>query len=162
MPPELAVKVWHWHKENQLTRERILQLREGSPLGRIFAAGLSNRRHSRDVMKEAIVEVGRQVVADLERYLNTLGTIAAISPLLGLLGTVTGMIKAFTVITTAGVGNPPARRSWAGAESCPPDQAYSSPPVRRGFSRHPRRGDPPHHPREPEVFCAAFRDARTG
>lgn len=106
MPPDLAVKIWHWHKEGQLTRERILLLREGSPLGRILAAGLVNRRHSRDVMKEAIVEVGRQVVADLERYLNPLGTIAAISPLLGLLGTVTGMIKAFTVITTAGVGNP--------------------------------------------------------
>jgi biopolymer transport protein ExbB len=106
IPPELALQVWRWHQEGQLTRERILTVRESSPLGRIFAAGLVNQHHSREVMKEAIVDTGRQVVADLEHYLNTLGTIAAITPLLGLLGTVTGMIKAFTVITTAGVGDP--------------------------------------------------------
>jgi biopolymer transport protein ExbB len=62
--------------------------------------------HSREVMKEAIGEVGRQVVAGLERYLNTLGTIASIAPLLGLLGTVFGMIKTFSAITSAGVSNP--------------------------------------------------------
>jgi biopolymer transport protein ExbB len=59
-------------------------------------------------MKEAIEDTGRHVVHELERYINTLGTIAAISPLLGLLGTVIGMIKVFSAITTAGVGNPSA------------------------------------------------------
>ena len=71
-----------------------------------MSAGLINRNHSREVMKEAINDVGRQVVADMERYLNTLGTIASVSPLLGLLGTVFGMIDIFTVIIDAGVGNP--------------------------------------------------------
>ena len=71
-----------------------------------MAAGLLNRQHSKEVMKESIEEVGRQVAHDLERYLNTLGTIASISPLLGLLGTVIGMIKVFSVIVTAGVGDP--------------------------------------------------------
>jgi biopolymer transport protein ExbB len=82
------------------------KLQSSSPLGRILAVGLVNRRHSKEVMKESIEEVGRQVVHELERYLNSLGTIAAISPLLGLLGTVFGMIDVFSVIVTAGVGDP--------------------------------------------------------
>ena len=73
-----------------------------TPLGRVLAAGLLNRMHSREVMKESIEEVGRQVVLELERYLNTLGTIAAISPLLGLLGTVYGMIDAFHQTSQSG------------------------------------------------------------
>jgi biopolymer transport protein ExbB len=72
----------------------------------MLAVGIVNRRHSREVMKEVIEEVGRQVVHELERYLNTLGTIASITPLLGLLGTVIGMIKVFAAITTSGVGDP--------------------------------------------------------
>ena len=75
-------------------------------MGRILAAGLVNLEHDRIVMKESIEEVGRHVAHDLERFLNTLGTIASISPLLGLLGTVIGMIKVFAVITTQGVGDP--------------------------------------------------------
>jgi biopolymer transport protein ExbB len=67
-----------------------------------------NRNATRDIMKEAIEDTGRHVVHELERYLNTLGTIAAISPLLGLLGTVIGMIQVFSAITTQGVGNPAA------------------------------------------------------
>ena len=74
----------------------------------ILAAGLVNRKHDREVMKEAIEEEGRQVAHHLERHLNTLGIIAAISPLLGLLGTVIGMVEVFTEITTHGVGNPTA------------------------------------------------------
>lgn len=105
LPGHLTALVWKWHKEGHLTPERILEVRHSSPLGRILAAGLTNRKHSRDIMKEAIGEVGRQVVSELERYLNTLGTIASITPLLGLLGTVIGMIKVFAVITSAGVGN---------------------------------------------------------
>ena len=106
MPPGLMAQVWQWQRDQALTPERIQALAQGSPLGRLLSAGLVNRNHSREVMKEAINDVGRQVVAQLERYLNTLGTIASVSPLLGLLGTVFGMIDIFTVIIDAGVGNP--------------------------------------------------------
>ncbi len=106
MPPGLMAQVWQWQRDQGLTPERIQALAQGSPLGRLLSAGLVNRNHSREVMKEAINDVGRQVVAQLERYLNTLGTIASVSPLLGLLGTVFGMIDIFTVIIDAGVGNP--------------------------------------------------------
>ncbi len=106
MPPGLMEQVWQWQRDQALTPERLQALAQSSPLGRLLSAGLVNRNHSREIMKEAINDVGRQVVADLERYLNTLGTIASVSPLLGLLGTVFGMIDIFTVIIDAGVGNP--------------------------------------------------------
>lgn len=105
MPPHLLTRIWKWHRERKLTDLHIAELRESSPLGRILAAALVNRHHSREVMKEVITDTGRHVVADLERFLNTLGTIAAISPLLGLLGTVLGMIDIFSVIMQAGNGN---------------------------------------------------------
>ncbi len=103
---DLVKKVWEWHKNGTLDVHHIEDLRRDSPLGRILAAGLVNRDHDRVVMKESIEEVGRHVAHDLERFLNTLGTIASISPLLGLLGTVVGMIKVFAVITAQGVGDP--------------------------------------------------------
>jgi biopolymer transport protein ExbB len=106
LPTNLVAQIWQLHQKNQLTAAHIQTVRKSSPLGRILAAGLMNRMHAREVMKEAIEEEGRQVVHELERYLNTLGTIANISPLLGLLGTVIGMIKVFAAITTSGVGNP--------------------------------------------------------
>ncbi len=106
MPENLLAQIWKLHQNNQLTAAHVATVRNGSPLGRMLAHGLLNRDHPREVMKEAVEEEGRQVVHELERYLNTLGTIAAISPLLGLLGTVIGMIKVFTAITSAGVGNP--------------------------------------------------------
>lgn len=106
MPDELVTRIWQWHRRQQLTNDRITQVRDGSPLGRMLAAGLVNRDHPREVMKEAIHDTGRQVVAEMERYLNSLGTIASVAPLLGLLGTVFGMIDVFTVIMDAGVGNP--------------------------------------------------------
>lgn len=105
-PKHLVAQIWHLYSKGQLTPEQIEKVRKGSPLGRILAAGLANMKHDREVMKESIEETGRHVVHELERYLNTLGTIAAISPLLGLLGTVIGMIKVFSVITSQGVGNP--------------------------------------------------------
>lgn len=108
IPRKLVAQVWDWAKEKKLDIERLQTLRASSPLGRILAAGLSNRNSSREVMKESIEDTGRHVVHELERYLNTLGTIAAIAPLLGLLGTVIGMIKVFSAITTQGVGNPAA------------------------------------------------------
>ncbi len=106
IPRQLVAQIWQLHKSKQLDVERLRAVRDSSPLGRVLAAGLVNMHHERDVMKEAIEETGRQVVLELERYLNTLGTIASITPLLGLLGTVIGMIKVFTAITASGVGNP--------------------------------------------------------
>ncbi|MCW8943656.1 MAG: MotA/TolQ/ExbB proton channel family protein [Sedimenticola sp.] len=106
IPNNLVAQIWQLHSKGQLTNAHVVTVKEGSPLGRILAAGLVNRQHSKIIMKEAIEEVGRQVVHELERYLNTLGTIASIAPLLGLLGTVIGMIKVFAAIMTAGVGDP--------------------------------------------------------
>ncbi len=106
MPDNLVSQIWQLDRRRQLDDERIAEIRDGSALGRILAAGVVNRFHSREVMKEAIHDTGRQVVADMERYLNTLGTISSVAPLLGLLGTVIGMIDVFGVIMNAGVGNP--------------------------------------------------------
>ncbi len=105
-PRHLVAQVWNLHKHGKLDTAQLIKLREGSPLGRILAAGLMNRHHDREIMKESIEETGRQVVHQLERYLNSLGTIAAITPLLGLLGTVIGMIKVFSAIMSHGVGDP--------------------------------------------------------
>ena len=104
-PPHLLATVWKQLKAGEMDAGRLKNLRQSSPLGRILAAGLGNAYHGRDVMKESIQEAAGHVVHDLERYLNTLGTIAAIAPLLGLLGTVVGMIKVFAEITTQGTGN---------------------------------------------------------
>jgi biopolymer transport protein ExbB len=92
--------------KNQLDPAHIKSLQDGSPLGEILAAGLTNRNGDRGLIKESIEDAGRQVIHDLERYLNSLGTIAAVSPLLGLLGTVIGMVKVFAAITAHGVGDP--------------------------------------------------------
>jgi biopolymer transport protein ExbB len=105
-PPNLVDQIIKLHKKNRITNEAITKLYNNSPLGRILAAGLRNMNNQRELMKESIEEEGRQVVLELERFLNTLGTIASITPLLGLLGTVIGMIKVFAVITTLGVGDP--------------------------------------------------------
>ena len=105
-PENLVAQVRQWARNGELSEERIRALRRGSSLGRILAAALGSRGRDREVMKESIEDVGRQVVHDLERYMNALGTIASVSPLLGLLGTVIGMIRVFAVITTQGVGNP--------------------------------------------------------
>ncbi|MEL7023681.1 MAG: MotA/TolQ/ExbB proton channel family protein [Pseudomonadota bacterium] len=106
IPKDLTSRVWAWVKNDELTLQHLQSLHQGSPLGQILAAGLSNRDRDRGAMKESIEDTGRHVVHELERYIDTLGTIAAITPLLGLLGTVVGMVKVFTAITQAGVGNP--------------------------------------------------------
>ena len=106
IPEDLTGKVWGWVEQSALDHKRIQTLHQGSPLGQILAAGLINRNQERLVMKDSIEDTGRHVVHELERYLDTLGTVAAISPLLGLLGTVIGMVKVFTAITTHGVGDP--------------------------------------------------------
>ena len=105
-PKYLAAKIWQWHKDGKLDEQRVIQIRKSSPLGRILAAGLFNKKFDREIMKESIEETGRHIAYELQRFLNTLGTIAAISPLLGLLGTVIGMIQVFSVITSVGVGDP--------------------------------------------------------
>jgi len=106
IPDDLTRKVWDWVRNDELERNRIQSLHQGSPLGQILAAGLINRDRERVVMKDSIEDTGRHVVHELERYLDTLGTIAAVSPLLGLLGTVIGMVKVFAEIKIQGVGNP--------------------------------------------------------
>lgn len=105
-PPQLITQIWQWLRYNQVDQDRIKSLQKNSPLGRILAAGLMDRNAARDITKESIEDTGRHVTAMMEKNLNTLGTIAAISPLIGLLGTVVGMIKVFAAITTSGVGNP--------------------------------------------------------
>ena len=105
-PENLVAKVWKLDQNKQLNDQKVLTIRDSSPLGRILAAGLNNRFSTRDVMRESIEETGRHVAYELQLFLTTLGTIAAISPLLGLLGTVVGMIQVFAVITSVGVGDP--------------------------------------------------------
>ena len=102
MPDNLVSTIWQLHRTNQLTEQSIQVIRDGSPLGRMLAAGVVNRYHSREIMKDVIGDVGRHVVSGLERYLNTLGTIASVSPFLGLLGTVLGIIDVFGVISGSG------------------------------------------------------------
>ena len=105
-PAGLAANVWQWATDRELTGTRMQALRRESPLGRILARVLANRDLGREIMKERVEDIGRGVIHELERYLNMLGTIAAVTPLLGLLGTVIGMIKVFGVITAQGVGDP--------------------------------------------------------
>ncbi|ERK99145.1 biopolymer transporter ExbB [Pseudomonas putida LF54] len=95
-PPHLLGQVWIWIKDKQLTSDKLKALRADSPLGEILAAGLANSRHGREIMKECIEEAASRVIHELERYISTLGTIAAMAPLLGLLGTVLGMIDIFS------------------------------------------------------------------
>jgi biopolymer transport protein ExbB len=105
-PPALLNEVISELKQHGVTEEMLTQLSKNSPLGSIFASGLKNIKSSQDVMKESIEEAGRAVTHELERFLTTLGTIASISPLLGLFGTVVGMIEIFGAQTAA--GNSPA------------------------------------------------------
>ncbi len=107
MPRHLGAQVWSLYRKNQLDASRIRQMRGDSPLGAVFAAGIMNYPHGREVMKESIEQAGRAAVHHMGRYLNTLGTIASISPYLGLLGSVLGMIKVFSTFSeSTGVGNP--------------------------------------------------------
>jgi biopolymer transport protein ExbB len=106
LPPDLMQKVWKLVESHQINDKVILALEHNSPLGRLLAAGLQNRHRPRDVLMERLEDTGRHVVYELERFLNTLGTIAGVSPLLGLLGTVTGIIKAFNAINAGGAGDP--------------------------------------------------------
>jgi biopolymer transport protein ExbB len=101
-PPGLVDRVLTEYRQNGATPELITRTAQHGPLGRILAAGLANVKSPRPVIKEVIEEVGRVVTHDLERFLTTLGTIAAMAPLLGLFGTVVGMIEIFGSQTAAG------------------------------------------------------------
>ncbi len=106
LPAGVLGQVRHWANQRELDSQHIEQLRRSSPLGQVLAAALVNRHRGREVIKDAVEDTGRHVVHGLERFLNTLGTIAGITPLLGLLGTVIGMIKVFSAIMIHGVGDP--------------------------------------------------------
>ncbi|MEO6563715.1 MAG: MotA/TolQ/ExbB proton channel family protein [Nitrosospira sp.] len=106
-PRDLLPKVVQEYRQNGVSEDMLIRLQNHSPLGQIFAAGLKNDRSTREIMKESIEEAGRAVAHDLDRYLTTLGTIASLSPLMGLFGTLVGMIEIFGVTTPAtGSGNP--------------------------------------------------------
>jgi len=106
LPPELVPQLWRLAKEDKIDDVTLRRVKLSSPLGSILASGLLNKHHGREMMKTSIEETGRQVVHELERFLNPLGTIASVTPLLGLLGTVVGMIKVFAAIMVHGVGDP--------------------------------------------------------
>ena len=105
LPDGLGEEVRDWARGRQLDPKHIDILRRNSPLGELLAAGLDVRHRPREIIKERIEDVGRHVAHRMERFLNSLGTIAAVTPLLGLLGTVFGMIEMFLDILTAGVGD---------------------------------------------------------
>ncbi len=104
-PKNLLAQLWSAVKTEELDTQKLRELRANSPLGQVLAAGVANVKRGRDVMKEAMEETASQVSHDMERYLTSLGIIASISPLLGLLGTVVGMIKVFTALMLEGAGN---------------------------------------------------------
>jgi biopolymer transport protein ExbB len=104
-PKHQLAQVWAWIKNNQVNAERLRELKQSSELGKVLAAGLSNSRAGRETMKDSIQEAANQVIHSMERYIGALGTIAAVAPLLGLLGTVLGMIKVFVAIELQGTGN---------------------------------------------------------
>ena len=106
IPSGLGEEVRQWARTRKLDPEHVETLRRNSPLGELLAAALSVRMRSREVIKERVEDTGRHVVHRLERFLNTLGTIALISPLLGLLGTVFGLIEMFFAVMVSGVGDP--------------------------------------------------------
>lgn len=109
-PKELLPRVLSEYKRNGVNPEMVARLQQHSPLGEVLAAGLKNVKSSREIMKESIEESGRVVAHDLNRYLTTLGTIAALSPLMGLFGTLVGMIEIFG--SNSPTGSNPAQLAY--------------------------------------------------
>jgi biopolymer transport protein ExbB len=105
LPPALGPQVRQYAKTHRLEQAQLRELEENSPLGAVLASVLANRSRSRDVIRQKVEDAGRRAVHEMHRFLNTLGTIAITAPLLGLLGTVFGLIKMFMVITSVGIGD---------------------------------------------------------
>ena len=106
MPKGLLMQAVQEYRQNEASTASLTQLAEGSALGQVLAAGIKNIKSSPVILKESIEEAGRAAAANLERFLTTLGTIAAVSPLLGLFGTVIGMIEIFGASSPTGNSNP--------------------------------------------------------
>ena len=106
VPSKLQAQITELIEAETLEAHKVEALRRHSSLGEVLAAGIRNRAHGRDQMKQAIEESGRFVIHRLSKRLNALGTIASVSPLVGLLGTVVGMIQVFAAIRLSGVGDP--------------------------------------------------------
>ncbi|OZB59244.1 MAG: biopolymer transporter ExbB [Lysobacterales bacterium 14-68-21] len=106
LPPGLGQEVREWARKGQLDPQHLDTLASGSPLGELLASALVVRDRSREIIKERLEDTGRHVAHRMERYLNTLGTIALIGPLLGLFGTVIGLIRMFLDVMRGGVGDP--------------------------------------------------------
>ena len=102
LPGDLTEKVWRWVEQRQIQDKHIAALQQNSPLGKILAAGLANRHRDRAVIKESIEDTGRHVVHELDRFIGALGTIASLSPLMGLLGTALGFIQIFSALQAKG------------------------------------------------------------
>ncbi len=105
-PPHLLGEVWGWIKNNQLDTNKLRELRQSSPLGLLLATGIANAKHGREIMKETLEESAAVVVYGMERYLNALGTVALIAPMLGLIGSVLGIMNVFNEIRFHGTGDP--------------------------------------------------------
>ena len=105
-PENLSTQILELAKTGRVSAEKLKVIGNHSPLGTVFAAGLANMSYGREAMREALEESGKHVVHNLGRYLNALGTIASITPLIGLLGTVIGMIEVFAAIADNGIGDP--------------------------------------------------------
>jgi biopolymer transport protein ExbB len=106
LPDGLGDQVRSWARSRSLDPQHLATLAAGSPLGELLAGALAVRNRPRDIIKERIEDTGRHVVHRLSRYLNALGTIALIAPLLGLLGTVIGLIRMFMAVMVNGAGDP--------------------------------------------------------
>jgi biopolymer transport protein ExbB len=108
LPPGLTARILALIEAQQLGDKVVQALQQNSPLGRVFAAGIAHTGRPHTMVVERMQDTGRHVVLELDRFLNTLGTIAGVAPLLGLLGTVAGIIKSFNAITAVGLGDPRA------------------------------------------------------
>lgn len=106
VPVDLTRRIWALVEAGQINDKVVAALETNSPLGKLLAVGLACRHRPRAVMMERLQDEGRHVAQDLDRFLNTLGTIAGVAPLMGLLGTVMGIIKAFNAIYEGGMGDP--------------------------------------------------------
>ncbi|MFZ5722770.1 MAG: MotA/TolQ/ExbB proton channel family protein [Pseudomonadota bacterium] len=104
VPAGLGARTLQTIREGAFQREQLLQLREGSPLGYVLSAAIAGAKLGRDAMRERVDQAGRHVVHEMERYLTTLGALASVATLLGLLGSVIGMIHIFNAVTASGGG----------------------------------------------------------